>query len=564
MIFYKIYADAYDAGPLTTIHNWQLIYDATKSPYDPINENAHDISLNMEMSAAGSLSFTLEKEHPLYSMFQNGGTLLRTTVRVAATNTPTSKDLGGAIWIGRVAHISVDYYGSITVDCEGGLSWLNDIYVRPIEYTHTEWGTDGDSYWSGSYTIVSDPQPLSRVIFDVMDRYRGYNTPKRRIAYGGVDGTLYLARLPNPQSLYINYPISYGVSEYKKYLDFLNECLDIDDCAGLWWYPVIIDNCYGVGIQIIDLSSSTNAVGDSTPKIDIDLNLVDHSEEYSADDTFTQIIPKGNSGIHINDSYYTYTLKADGTYEAQPAGAPSNTDYISTVMTSMGAIEVIKDFDCDTPPGLVGIANDYAQQYFVDPPPIVTLRAVDMASVQSDVSRIGINSIVGLKYIHINDWRSGKSYAVDDEVKYNDVCYKCITANTDTEFDNSKWGEMTNAELYAAYRCIRINANIDDPGENEYTLIPATTAGAAYYKRQLSLSRALAQISRKIPTDEATVKEGLSGINEIIKEGNRVTLVYGGSKSEVIDMVQDSASVADPTQPKHYKPVASTVIGSPN
>ena len=291
---------------------------------------------------------------------------------------------------------------------------------------------------------------------------------------------------------------------------------------------------------------------------------MDHSEEYSADDTFTQIIPKGNSGIHINDSYYTYTLKADGTYEATPASAPSNTDYITTVMTSMGAIEVIKDFDCDTPPGLNDIANDYTYQYFVYPPPIITLRAVDMASVQSDVSSIGINSIVGIKRTHINDWRSGKSYAVDDEVKYNDIYYKCITANNDTEFDNSKWNEMTNTELYGVYRCIRINANIDDPGENEYTLIPATTAGAAYYKRQLSLSRALAQVSRNIPSDDVTVKEGLSGINEIIKEGNRVTLVYGGSKSEVIDMVQDSASVADPTQPKHYKPVASTVVGSPN
>ena len=151
MIFYKIYADAYDAGPTTAIHNWQLIYDATKSPYDPINENAHDIYLTMEMSAAGSLSFTLEKDHPLYSTFQNGGALLRTTVRVTSASTPTSKALGGAIWIGRVTHISVDYYCSITVDCEGGLSWVNDIYVRPI---HNHSALLYPMLWIGIGTII--------------------------------------------------------------------------------------------------------------------------------------------------------------------------------------------------------------------------------------------------------------------------------------------------------------------------------------------------------------------------------------------------------------------------
>lgn len=568
MIFWRIYVDIYDAGPGNSYaynhHNWQLIYDPTKSPYDPVNENAHDITLNMEMSAAGSLSFTLEKDHPMYGLFSDGGSILRKTVRAVSLKDPSVQDFGGADWFGRVTRISIDYYGSTTVECEGALSWLNDIYVRPIRYTHTEWGKEGSGYWSGTYNIVDDPQPLSTVIGDAMSIYNTYNVPKRRISYGGIQGTLYLAKMPSTSTN--NYPKSYGVTDYKKFLDFLNECLDLDECAGLWWYVVFVNNCLGVGIQIIDLTD-TNSIDDSSPKIDIDLNLVDHTEEYSADDVFTSIIPTGNNGIHRNDSYYTYTVDADGNYTATPAQPPAQIDYCDTTMVSMGRIEVIKDFDCDMPPDLNTLGWAYAQQYFVSPPGIVTLRAVDMALVQ-DVSKIGINSIVGLKRTHIDDWKSGKTYAVNAKVKYDNVYYKCATANSDTEFDNSKWTAMTNSELYGIYRCIKANINIDDPGESEYTLIPATSSGASYYKRQLSLSRALAQVSRRLPDsikNQDEIDSGLANIKEIMKEGNRVTLIYGdGSKSDVIDMFQDSASAQDPTQTKHYKPLSNTVTTGSN
>lgn len=558
MIFWRIYADVYDCT--YNAHLWRLVYDATKSPYAPVNMNAHDIVLNMEMSAAGSLSFTLEQDHPEYSLF-DGGAILRTTVRVVKVRDPKSGDYGAADWIGRVIRVSKDYYGSVTVECEGGLSWLNDVHVRPIRYTHTDWGKDGTGWSHGTYTIVDDPQPLSTVMSDAMSVYNTYNQPKRRVHYSGVAATLFLAKISS--SSQTGYPKSYGVTDYKKYLEFLNECLDLDECAGLFWQPTFIQgtNCLGVDISIIDLSTPYAVSADTT--IDIDLNLVDHTEEYSADDIFSVVIPQGNNGIHMTDPYCTYEVDADGNYTARPAGPAANHDYCDTVMVSLGNIEVKKDFDCDTPWELAAFAQPYAAQYFVEPPCIVTLRAVDMALVQSDAAPIGINTIVGLKFKHINDWKSGKSYVVNDRVKYEDKYYKCTTANNDETFDDSKWEEYNPFQVY---RCIKANINIDDPGESEYTLIPATSSGASYYKRQLSLSRALAQVSHRLPDsikNQDEIDSGLGDINEIMKVGNRVTLMYG-NRSEVIEAFQDAASAADPSQPKSFKFVASTTTSTPN
>lgn len=51
----------------------------------------------------------------------------------------------------------------------------------------------------------------------------------------------------------------------------------------------------------------------------------------------------------------------------------------------------------------------------------------------------GINDLLTALGLDTDDWISGTSYAVDDQVVYNGILYRCTTANSDTTFTSSHW-----------------------------------------------------------------------------------------------------------------------------
>lgn len=64
-------------------------------------------------------------------------------------------------------------------------------------------------------------------------------------------------------------------------------------------------------------------------------------------------------------------------------------------------------------------------------------------------------------------WVSGTTYKVDEAVVYNEIIYKCITANSDTAFTESNWEEI-NTEKTVLYRCLKSTANAPSISSTEW------------------------------------------------------------------------------------------------
>ena len=64
-------------------------------------------------------------------------------------------------------------------------------------------------------------------------------------------------------------------------------------------------------------------------------------------------------------------------------------------------------------------------------------------------------------------WVSGTTYKVDDTVVYNEIIYKCKTANSDTAFTDSNWEEI-NTEKTILYRCLKSTANAPSISSTEW------------------------------------------------------------------------------------------------
>lgn len=64
-------------------------------------------------------------------------------------------------------------------------------------------------------------------------------------------------------------------------------------------------------------------------------------------------------------------------------------------------------------------------------------------------------------------WVSGTTYKVDDIVVYNEIIYKCKTANSNTTFTESNWEEI-NTEKTILYRCLKSTANAPSISSTEW------------------------------------------------------------------------------------------------
>lgn len=110
-MLYKILCDG------NLIHNPQSMMDELA---------LNNIKLNLEINAAGSLSFDMERSHYYYDSLY----LFRSVIDVYRDNE--------CIWRGRIISESETFTGKKTITCEGVLAFLNDIqYPGPSTYPRT-------------------------------------------------------------------------------------------------------------------------------------------------------------------------------------------------------------------------------------------------------------------------------------------------------------------------------------------------------------------------------------------------------------------------------------------
>lgn len=91
--------------------------------YSPGDEELSALSpvLETQCNAAGTLTFVLLPEHPLYNALHK----LRTRIRVMQDDE--------IIWRGRVLEAEIDFYRQKTVTCEGELTYLVDSVLHPYK-----------------------------------------------------------------------------------------------------------------------------------------------------------------------------------------------------------------------------------------------------------------------------------------------------------------------------------------------------------------------------------------------------------------------------------------------
>lgn len=81
--------------------------------------------LTQSLNKAGQLTFTLPRGNNVYG-----------SLREMVSPVSVYKD-GEEIFFGRVTSIETNFWGERVVECEGALAFLNDVVIRPFEYTNT-------------------------------------------------------------------------------------------------------------------------------------------------------------------------------------------------------------------------------------------------------------------------------------------------------------------------------------------------------------------------------------------------------------------------------------------
>lgn len=293
---YWVKADVGDAGGNS--HTWQDVFTEGS-----VTARAYNIRLSKEINSAGSLSFTIAPQHPLYDSIY----ILGTTIHANAN---------GAYFLGRVVSIQTDMYKSKIIDCEGALAWLSDIMARP----HLWYDANGEerSAYPSEYVSWVSSQHSSRA------------SAKRHVSILADYANLWGSE-KQQGGAYTPKQIINGNDNYKPCLQALTDLMGLDENAavipdyntqdttsGLMVCNIYIANIamYGVDDQAI---ATINFQGN-------DANLIHVDTDISGDDIFTSVVPLGKDKLKLN-----------GT---------SSIDYVDGTLYNMyGVIEKVSDYE---------------------------------------------------------------------------------------------------------------------------------------------------------------------------------------------------------------------------
>ena len=211
--------------------------------YDSLSEDPDvkvlSASLSLEENNAGSLSFSLPSTHPVKGIF----TLFAGTIYVYEN--------GELIWTGRITSKDEDFYGQVSVECEGAFAFLND--------THQE-------------SAVYENYSLENFINKLLTKHNSKVSSDRKI---------YLGTITVDDGQKNRY------SEYEQTLEALNDILT--DTKG--HFQIRYASYMGEMVPYLDYLASYNS--ENSQYINFGENLLDYSRSYGAEDFATVVLPLG-------------------------------------------------------------------------------------------------------------------------------------------------------------------------------------------------------------------------------------------------------------------------------
>lgn len=224
--------------------------------------------LTLEMGAAGSLDFSVPPGHPYYNQFKQISTVVYAVYD------------GTEIFRGRVLSSSRDFYNFRQTYCEGALSYLVDSVQKGEKYDGTAHGLFRQ--------IITNHNNL----VDAAKRFVVGNitVPDKEIKIAGKS----TGSEEDPDEYAADYwrqiYIDSVADNWSTTLDYLNTCL-IDYLGGYLMVRRVGNTNYIDWVQDYATTASQ--------EIEFGTNLLDLTEEISADDLFTVLIPIGDENLTI-------------------------------------------------------------------------------------------------------------------------------------------------------------------------------------------------------------------------------------------------------------------------
>ncbi len=244
------------------------VYADGKSIYYPMDETLLISSprMTLEQGKAGTFEFSLPSNNRYYNLLQRLKT--RITVEIDGTE----------IFRGRVFSEERDFQNTRRVICEGDLAYLTDSVQKGERYV----GTTHDLFRkiiAAHNARVEEEKRFEVGIIDIEDR--------EVVLAGQSDET---EDLDTDLFDYKQIAINSIVNQWKTTYDYIQTCL-IDYCGGY------LRTRHENGITYIDLLEEFGSV--SSQRIEFGINLLDLSENATAEELFTVLIPLGDDNMTI-------------------------------------------------------------------------------------------------------------------------------------------------------------------------------------------------------------------------------------------------------------------------
>ena len=325
------------------------IYADGAALHYPLNDALRVLSpkLTLEIGKAGSLTFRLPPTNTLYGTLKK----LKTIITVESDDVE--------IFRGRILSDERDFNNVKTVYCEGNLAYLVDSVQKGEAYTGTTHG----------------------LFTKILNAHNARVETSKRFVLGNVtveDRAIIIAGtsdgIENAETVDFDYrqiAIDAITSEWKTTFDYMTSCL-IDYCGGYLRARRVGDVTYLDYLAAYDTTA--------TQDVEFGVNILDLTEEISAEQLFTVLIPLGDENL-------TIATVNNGSDELVDEDA----------VALYGRILRTHVFDSVTSPATL---LENGQRYLasnVNIPVTVTTKAVDLHLINPDIDELYIGDVVHVK-----------------------------------------------------------------------------------------------------------------------------------------------------------------------
>lgn len=220
--------------------NYKITYkleSTTYVVYDSLSEDADvkvlGATLSLEENNAGSLSFNLPQTHPVKNVIS----IFKGLIMVYENSS--------CIWAGRPISKEEDFYGQVTVECEGALAFLNDTFQESVVYHNYTLASFITALLTVHNTKVGNGRKISvgtiTVTDGTKDRYSEYEQTLSAINDIITDtaGHIQIRYFPDGSHIYFDYLESYN-SVNSQYINFGENLLDYTKSYGAENFATVI------------------------------------------------------------------------------------------------------------------------------------------------------------------------------------------------------------------------------------------------------------------------------------------------------------------------------------